>query len=142
MFDGSDLSLAYGSYEQPQQAPPPPPPPPQPQVYSQQPPPPATTVPPPPQDSMYFQQPSAAAPLPPQQYTETYFDRLMSKRYDVLKVVSFALIIVFAISIDRFTTFYITQYIGTAVLTATQEMLVRVSYPLIILAIIWLVKTI
>lgn len=129
MFDGSDLSLAYGSYEQ--QVPSQPPPPPPPQVQQPLPP-------PPPQEAMYFQQ----QPQPQPQYTESYFERLMSKRYDVLKVVSFALIIVFAISIDRVTTFYITQYIGTAVLTSTQEVLVRLSYPLIILAIIWLVKTI
>jgi hypothetical protein len=88
------------------------------------------------------------APGPPQQYMkpvyyeqqESFFDRMASKRYDVLKVVSFAMIIVFAISIDRFCTFYMTQYVTEAFLTKTQEALVRLSYPLGIVILIWLMK--
>lgn len=146
MFDGSDLSLAYSSYENEppqlkQQLPP---------VQQQQP----LPVQQPPQVSVQQQQynPPDAMFLnssmqqqqqqPVYKYEkESFVDRLLSKRYDVLKVISFALIIVLAISIDRFTTFHITQYIDSTILTKTNEMLFRLSYPVFILVLIWLIKT-
>lgn len=146
MFDGSDLSLAYSSYENEppqlkQQLPP---------VQQQQP----LPVQQPPQVSVQQQQynPQDAMFLnssvqqqqqqPVYKYEkESFVDRLLSKRYDVLKVISFALIIVLAISIDRFTTFHITQYIDSTILTKTNEMLFRLSYPVFILVLIWLIKT-
>lgn len=148
MFDGSDLTLAYGSYEHEQ-----------PQQQKQQLPPVQQSLPqqqPLPSPQVQVQQPQQynpaeamylnAAPQQQQQAMykykeETFMDRFLSKRYDVLKVVSFALIIVLAISIDRFTTFYITQYIDSNILTKTNEMVFRLSYPLIIVVIIWLIKT-
>lgn len=152
MFDGSDISLAYGSYEEPEL-----PVKHQPQNHTQPPPPlpQSQPIPPPqlhtqsqqplyqPSDAMYMN----SYPLrPPQQqqqykYTENFIDKFISKRYDVLKVVSFALIIVFAISIDRFSTFYLTYYIGVTELSSTQEMLIRLGYPIVVLIIIWLLKT-
>lgn len=148
MFEGNDLSAAYGSFE-PQLPPPQALPPHHPQPQPQQQPQPQPQPPQPQQaqrmiadtDMMY-------APGPQQQYMkpiyyeqqESFYDRMASKRYDVLKVVSFALIIVFAISIDRFCTFYMTQYVTEAFLTKTQEALVRLSYPLGIVIVIWLMK--
>ena len=67
-------------------------------------------------------------------------DKFFSKWYDVLKVISFALIIVLAISIDRFFTFYLTQYVADSILSTAQEVLVRISYPIIIIIIIWFMK--
>lgn len=145
MFDGSDLSLAYSSYENEppqlkQQLPP---------VQQQQP----LPVQQPPQvsvqqqqynppDAMFLNSSVQQQQQPVYKYEkESFVDRLLSKRYDVLKVISFALIIVLAISIDRFTTFHITQYIDSTILTKTNEMLFRLSYPVFILVLIWLIKT-
>jgi hypothetical protein len=47
---------------------------------------------------------------------------------------------VLAISIDRVNTHYLTQYVANSILTGTQELLLRVSYPITILIIIWLLK--
>lgn len=144
MFEGSDLSVAYATYEQPpqsqQQQPQPQPQPQQPhvsqkpQMVSLQQPMDIQYTPP---DAMYMSQ------KPPTVYYEPregFFDRFASKKYDILKVVSFALIIVLAIAIDRFTTFYISQYVADSVLTTTQEVFVRIAYPIVILLVIWLLK--
>jgi hypothetical protein len=64
------------------------------------------------------------------------------KRFDVLKVISFALIIVFAISIDRVLTHYLTDYASETRLTTMQELLLRLSYPVTILIIIWILKAV
>lgn len=148
MFDGSDLSLAYSSYEheQPLQTPPmSQPQQPKQQLPQQPPPPPQVSAVPQqynPSDAMFLNSQVPQQQQPIYKYKdETFIERFLSKRYDVLKVVSFALIIVLAISIDRFTTFYITQYIDATILTKTNEMLFRLSYPVIILVIIWLIKT-
>jgi hypothetical protein len=122
LFDSGEL---YGSFQtdeppviQKQQLPPPPPPPP-----VQKPPP------PPPQEQIYYQQPA-----------ETFFDRIASKRFEIVKVISFALIIVFAISIDRVSMHYLSQYVSNSILTTTQEFFLRISYPITIIIIIWMIK--
>ena len=52
----------------------------------------------------------------------------------------FSLAILLAISLDRVGTFYITKYITENVLTETQELLLRLSYPVIIFLILWFLK--
>lgn len=160
-FDGTDLSLAYGSptdhgfadsgsfaqqqggghgYDDPshQKQPtmamgslPPPALPPQGHmepVYA-----------PPPQ--MYAQQPGAAALQ--KNYasmSESFFEKMAGKRGEVLKLVVLSLVILFAISIDKVATFYYNNYITTAFLTSTQELIVRISYPIIVILVLWSMK--
>lgn len=149
MFEGSDLSLVYGepSMEAPMYQPqmpsqgpayPPPPmvqqvskPPPKQMVSVQQP----GDVPYQPPEAMYAQQPKTAPPA-----GDSFFDRVSTKRYEVFKVIAFALIILFAISMDRVCTFYLTQYITQSILTTTQEFMVRASYPVAVLLVIWIIK--
>ena len=135
MFDGGEL---YGSFksEQPplekQQLPLPLPSPQQPPQKKQQ-------------ETMYYHEEAERAERAPKHIVyheqgESFFDRIASKRYDILKVISFALIIVLAISIDRVNTFYLTQYVTNSILTGTQELLLRISYPITVIIIIWLIK--
>jgi hypothetical protein len=131
MFDGGEL---YGTFqaEQPpveKQIPPPP-------IIQQnkQPPPQAT------QDMYYHEEPKQVIYQQQQPPSESFFDRIASKRFEILKVFSFALIIVLAISIDRVNTYYLTQYVTNSILTSTQELLLRVSYPITVLIVIWLLK--
>lgn len=153
MFEGTDLSMAYGFSEPVQpQAPiyspqiPPQSPPPMPAVQSmnqppQQPPKQMVSVQQPnelpynPPEQMYMQQP---APVVYEQ--DTFFQRIANSRYDVLKVVVFAMIILFAISMDRLITHYLCEYVTGNILTAGQEFIVRLSYPIAILLVIWFVK--
>ena len=138
MFEGSDLSMAYGSYEpqapiQPTQPKQPPPQQPPRMAPLQQP----NDVAYQPPDAMY----STVQQQPIYKYKEeSFFDRFIERRFDVLKVISFALIIVLAISFDRVFTFYVTQYVTETVLTTTQEFMLRLSYPATILLVIWLIK--
>lgn len=152
LFEGTDLSMAYSGFsdQQPfnQQAPPtaptvqsmhlppvvqqPPPQAPRQMVSVQQP----NEQPYNPPEAMYVQQPA----VPQVQQEDSFLDRLSAHRYDVLKVAMFAFVILLAISMDRFFNHYLSQYISQAILTTTQEVLVRVSYPVAILLVIWFVK--
>lgn len=83
------------------------------------------------------------APVPshqPQVYDDGFLARVTARRFEVLKVVMFALIILFAISMDRLFTHYIFQYVSESVLTKGQELLIRAAYPIGILLVIWFVK--
>ena len=91
-----------------------------------------------PPEQMYMQ-----APSPAQQtkvYDDGFLSRVTARRFEVLKVVMFALIILFAISMDRLFTHYLAQYITESVLTKGQELLIRAAYPIGILLVIWFVK--
>jgi hypothetical protein len=143
MFDGTDLSLAYGgSVYDPspmpqvaQVAPPPPPPMPTMEV-------PKSTVshaqPPDiiynPPSAMYAQQPMATVPQ------DSFWDKISNRKMDVLKLFILAMVVLLGISMDRVATHYLTTYVGKAFLSETQEFLVRLSYPVIVLLVIWFIK--
>ena len=130
MFDGGEL---YGTFqaEQPPVEKPIPPPPAIQQIKQ---------PPPPQQQDMYYHEEPKQIIYKQQQPGDGFFDRIASKRFEILKVFSFALIIVLAISIDRVNTHYLTQYVTNSILTSTQELLLRISYPITVLIIIWLLK--
>jgi hypothetical protein len=128
MFDGGELYGTFQAEQPPVEKPIPPPP-----IIQQ------NKQPPPPQEMYYHEEPKQII-YQQQQPSESFFDRIASKRFEILKVFSFALIIVLAISIDRVNTYYLTQYVTNSILTSTQEVLLRVSYPITVLIIIWLLK--
>ena len=142
MFDGTDLSLAYGasSYEPVQQATP---------VSMSAPMPPKEVAPkvtashatapevayaPPP--AMYAQQ-SPTVLAPP---TESFWERLASKKWDVVKMVVLALVVLLGITMDRLATHYMTAYISKSFLTEMQEFIVRLGYPIAIIVVLWVIK--
>jgi hypothetical protein len=139
MFDGTDLSVAFGGnaydqYQPPQQQHAPPPPPPQPEM-PQPPPPPELPYNPP--SAMFLQQQNTMVP-PPQ---DTFFDRAAQKKTDVLKLFILSLVVLMGISMDKLISHYLANYVGKAFLTETQEFLVRLSYPVLVLLGIWIIKT-
>jgi len=71
---------------------------------------------------------------------DSMWDKLSSKKYDVLKLVVLSLVILLAMSSDRVVNFYLTKYINGGIFTTVQEFLVRLSYPLVVLVILWLIK--
>lgn len=125
MFDAGDL---YGTFqaEQPQE----------PQSQLPLPPPVQQQKPPPPEKMYYHEEPKQVIYY----QSESFFDKIAAKRFEILKVFSFALIIVLAISIDRVSTYYLSHYVANSVLTGTQELLLRISYPITVLIVIWLLK--
>ena len=86
---------------------------------------------------MYAQQTSKATP---QYINDSFWDRLVTKKMEVIKFMIMGLIIVFALGIDSVSSHYLSSYITKSFLTEGQEMLVRVSYPLAVLLLIWVIK--
>lgn len=89
-------------------------------------------------------QPTYNAPQPRQALYSgpSYWDRLAGKRGEVAKMIVLSLVVLLAISLDRMSSHYLTGYIGAAFLTTSQEFLVRLSYPLIVLLCLWMLKAV
>lgn len=149
MFDGTDLSVAYGtSYDT--------------MGPSMIPPPVAGPVPQmPPAEPMQTNKATASHAMPPEvayqppaaMYapqgpavgippTESIWERLGSKKWEVVKFVVLALVILLGISMDRVVTHYMTSFISTAFLTDVQEFLIRIGYPVTVILVLWLIKAI
>lgn len=147
MFEGADLSSVYGNSSDFMPQPPPPvqapqqllPPPSMPQqqpkqmVSIQQP----GEIPYNPPVAMYAHENKPVVSMP----SESFWDRVSQKRYEVLKIVVLALIVLLALSMDSVFKHYLTQYISDSLLTTMQELLVRVSYPVAVLLAIWFIKS-
>tara|TARA_B100001778_G_scaffold334972_2_gene349991 strand:- start:2596 stop:3000 length:405 start_codon:yes stop_codon:yes gene_type:complete len=134
MFDGTELSLVYGDMQEPEiqqqqqqiQEPP--------QKIKQQP-----LTPPP--EAMYQQQ----QPEPKVIYKEpqvSFWDKLGQTKGDVFKLFLFALVILIAIAFDRLIFTYLKYYIENNMLDGTNEFIIRLAYPIGIIVVIWLLKSI
>ena len=138
MFDGTELSLVYGDMSPPQEPQLPPPPSQQQSIKQAQVPPDVASgndqVP----EDMYQQQQPKVVYKEPE---PTFWDKLGSTRNDIFKLFIFALVILVAISLDRFLFFYIKNYIDENMMNPTNEFLFRLSYPVALLVLIWLLKS-
>ena len=132
MFDGTELSLVYGDMQEPEmpqqqiQEPP--------QKIKQQP---LTTQP----EVMYQQQ----QPEPKVIYREpqiSFWDKLGQTKGDVFKLFLFALVILIAIAFDRLIFTYLKQYVENNMLNGTNEFIIRLAYPIGVIVVIWLLKSI
>jgi len=132
MFDGTELSLVYGDMQEPEmqqqqiQEPP--------QKIKQQP---LTPQP----EAMYQQQ----QPEPKIIYKEpqiSFWDKLGQTKGDVFKLFLFALVILIAIAFDRLIFTYLKYYIENNMLDGTNEFIIRLAYPVGIIVVIWLLKSI
>lgn len=70
----------------------------------------------------------------------TFWNRLTYKKGEVFKLIMFSFVILFAISIDRIGTYYITKYVNENVLTDRQEFIIRLAYPVIVILLLWIFK--
>ena len=148
MFEGTDLNSAYGMDMQQNY-----------QMNVSQPPAPQFPAPPemtqqgkPVRQMVNTQQPGEVPYQPPpvmfakepdlqKASSNSFWDRISEKRYEVLKVFMLSLIILLAISMDHVFVHYLTTYISNSLLTYTEELLVRASYPIAILLVIWFLKS-
>ena len=71
-----------------------------------------------------------------------YIDKLGSKRRDVLKILSFALTILLAISIHYFIDHWMKDFATAYNLTFKQELALKLLYPLLIIFVLWNLKLI
>ena len=89
-----------------------------------------------PPEAMYTKQTAA----PPMYYNETFWDRLANKKWEVFKLFVMALIVMLGLSLHGVANHYVDKYIGGAFLTNMQELAVRCAYPVSIILFIWIVK--
>ena len=98
-----------------------------------------------PPENMYSQQepniPQMNNKFYKQNPSYSFWDRMSMKRPEVIKLAVFSLVIVLAISLDRIGTHYISKYLSDNILSDTQELLLRISYPVVIFLILWIVKS-
>ena len=71
----------------------------------------------------------------------SFGDRMTMKRSEVIKLAMFSLVIVMAIALDRIGTHYLTKYLSDNIFTDFQEFMLRLSYPVVIFIILWIVKS-
>jgi hypothetical protein len=71
----------------------------------------------------------------------SFGDRMTMKRGEVIKLAMFSLVIVMAIALDRIGTHYLTKYLSDNIFTDFQEFMLRLSYPVVIFIILWIVKS-
>jgi hypothetical protein len=73
----------------------------------------------------------------PQVQEETYVDKLMAKKKDVLKFLQSGLIILFAISLHFIIDFFLKHYLQTYDVSWNREVFIRILYPVGILFVAW-----
>lgn len=71
----------------------------------------------------------------------SFSDRMSMKRGEVMKLAIFSLVIVLAIALDRMSTHYLTKYLTDGIFTDFQEFMLRLSYPIVIFLLLWIVKS-
>lgn len=70
----------------------------------------------------------------------SYFDAMVNKKRDVLKMVAFAVIILLAISIHTVVDFGLKEFIMSNDFTFKQELGLRIVYPVAVIFLLWNLK--
>lgn len=97
-----------------------------------------------------FQEYAPVVQMPPQPVQQanykknnssySFWDRLSIKRPEVMKLAIFSLVILLAIALERLCTHYLGKYLSENVFTPIQEFMLRLSYPVIIFLLLWIMK--
>jgi hypothetical protein len=72
-----------------------------------------------------------------QQKQPSYFDKLISKKKELMKIVQISFIITLGISIYYFIDHYLTFYINSKDFSFERQFLIRLLFPISIIFIIW-----
>lgn len=76
------------------------------------------------------------------EYENTFWNRFISKKYEVFKLFLFSLVVVLAIGTDKVFSHYLNKYINENILTNVQELIIRIAYPILIILLLWIFKAI
>jgi ABC-type bacteriocin/lantibiotic exporter with double-glycine peptidase domain len=79
--------------------------------------------------------------LPQRAPEYSFWDRMTMSRPDVFKLILLSFVIVLGISIEKFASHYINSYLTDNILSPIQELLIRLSYPILIFLFIWIIKS-
>jgi hypothetical protein len=80
-------------------------------------------------------------PRPQQSYQYSFWDRMVMSRREVMKLFILSIVIILGISLEKIGCHYINQYLSSNDLTSIQELLVRLSFPIIVFIILWIIKS-
>ena len=70
----------------------------------------------------------------------SFLDPLFVKKREMVKTIVLVLTVVVALSLHSFFAFWIKNYVTKSRTTIKMEMFIRLSYPVLVLFIIWLTK--
>ena len=73
--------------------------------------------------------------------TYSFWDRMVVKRPEVVKLAMFSLVIILAISLEKVFSYYLTKYLSDNIFSDMQELLIRMAYPIVIFLTLWIVKS-
>lgn len=77
-----------------------------------------------------------------QRYPEySFWDRMVLSRGDVMKLFILSLVVVIGISIEKLGCHYMSNYITSNDLSNLQEFLVRLSLPVFVILLVWIIKS-
>ncbi len=90
-----------------------------------------------------------APPSPPQQQSQqqkrypeySFWDRMVMSKREVMKLFILSIVIILGISLEKIGSHYLTSYISNTDLTSFQEFLVRLSFPILVFIILWIIKS-
>lgn len=67
----------------------------------------------------------------------SYMDKLLSKKKDLMKLVVISFVVLFAMSLHFLVVHYLKQYLEESMFGPGQEFLVRMLYPALVLFMLW-----
>jgi hypothetical protein len=76
-----------------------------------------------------------------QQKSGGYFDKLMSKKKDILRMLMFACVVLLALSVHTVVKHYYRAFFDNNVLTTWREFALRMIYPIAVVFALWNVRT-
>ena len=90
----------------------------------------------------YEQQQQQAAHQQQRRHPEySFWDRMIMSKREVMKLFILSIVIMLGISLEKLGFHYLSSYISSTDLTSTQEFLVRLSFPIIVFLILWIIKS-
>ncbi len=71
----------------------------------------------------------------------SFWDRMIMSKREVMKLFILSIVIMLGISLEKLGFHYLSSYISSTDLTSTQEFFVRLSFPIIVFLILWIIKS-
>jgi len=71
----------------------------------------------------------------------SFWDRMIMSKREVLKLFILSIVIILGISLEKIGSHYINSYLTSTDLSTYQELIVRLSFPIIVFIILWIIKS-
>jgi len=71
----------------------------------------------------------------------SFWDRMVMSKREVLKLFILSIVVILGISLEKVGFYYISMYLNSTDLSMFQEFLVRISFPLVVFLLLWIIKS-